>query len=283
MIRSEEDINISVIMTVKNGEKFLRCSLMSVLNQSLKPKELIVVDDGSDDSTWSLLESIAQEHALVRPIRTNGLGRSKALNMALSNTIGSWVANIDADDIWHKDKLRLQANTLKNNPDAVLVATGTEIFYNNDSPKFLDENVILEDDKFAVKFIEASDFVKTNPINHSSALFNKNSVMGIGGYNEKLKKLVDIDLWFRLKERAHDFLLISHKLTGKRIHSEQNFEAKTNFSLRADYSYNLFKMNIKFIMKNRMGLYSLIIVMARYLYHLLPRGLKSTLREKVSK
>lgn len=275
MINKSNDIAISVIMTVKNGERFLRTSLMSVVNQSLVPLEIIVVDDGSADGTWDILCNLKDDFPLINPILTGGIGRSKALNLAISLAKGGWIANIDADDIWHKDKLSLQRHVVSLTDSVTLVSTNTCLFYDDGTPSF--NEIVIDEAASPLSRTEIYNynFVKTNPINHSSVLYNKSSILRVGGYNESLKRLVDIDLWLRLISSNQRIILLNYALTGKRIHSNQSFEASHDMLTRASYSYQLFKMNLRFVCVNRFGPMSYFIISCRFFYHLLPKMMKS--------
>src|SRR5690625_519263 len=100
--------DISIICTVKNGEKTIKETLKSVIDQTLKNWEFIIVDDGSEDNTLNILKTIEKTDARFKIVKTSGIGRGKALNLALHYSKGKYVANIDADDLMHPQKLSIQ-------------------------------------------------------------------------------------------------------------------------------------------------------------------------------
>lgn len=90
---------VSVIVPVYNGEAFIRRCLGSLMQQDVQDMELIVVDDGSTDDTWALLEQLAQEDARIHPIHQENQGVSAARNTALDHCRGHYVRFADADDV----------------------------------------------------------------------------------------------------------------------------------------------------------------------------------------
>ena len=112
------DDRVSVVIPVRNGERFLAEAIDSVLGQSRPPLELIVVDDGSSDSTSEVARAFESR---VRYVRRPPLGVADALNSGIDLARGDFLAFLDADDVWTDDKLELQLATLRARPqlDAV--------------------------------------------------------------------------------------------------------------------------------------------------------------------
>jgi glycosyltransferase involved in cell wall biosynthesis len=109
---------ISVVIPVYNGSKFISAALRSALNQTLRPNEIIVVDDGSIDGSADIAEAFGTP---VRVIRRPHVGAGSALNFGIEESKGVLLAFLDADDLWAADKLALQCAALKSAPslDAV--------------------------------------------------------------------------------------------------------------------------------------------------------------------
>ena len=123
---------VSVIMPCYNYGRFLRESVESVLSQTYADIELIVVDDGSTDNTQFVLESINDPR--LRNIRIDNSGVSTARNTGLDAARGDFIAFIDADDIWMKDKLKRQMDLVKDHPSVGLVFSDFARF--NESGEF---------------------------------------------------------------------------------------------------------------------------------------------------
>ena len=108
--------NVSVVIPVRDGERFLAEAIDSVLGQSHPPLEVIVVDDGSTDATGDVAQSFgARVHYLARP----PLGVAAALNAGVETARGELLAFLDADDLWEESKLEVQLAALEPGVDAV--------------------------------------------------------------------------------------------------------------------------------------------------------------------
>jgi glycosyltransferase involved in cell wall biosynthesis len=109
--------NISVIVPVYNGERYLAEALQCLQQQDLQPLEIVVIDDGSTDDSAALAET----YPLVRCVRQDHAGLGTALNRGISEARGSLLAFLDADDLWPPNKLSLQAAHLAANPELDMV------------------------------------------------------------------------------------------------------------------------------------------------------------------
>jgi glycosyltransferase involved in cell wall biosynthesis len=115
---------ISVVIPVFNGAQFIASAIRSVINQTLAPGEIIVVDDGSSDAS----ADIAASFAAVRTLRLPHRGASAALNVGVSEASGSLLAFLDADDLWAPDMLAFEASALAEAPAADAVFGRVAVF-----------------------------------------------------------------------------------------------------------------------------------------------------------
>jgi glycosyltransferase involved in cell wall biosynthesis len=109
---------VSVVIPVRDGERYLGEAIDSALAQTRAPEEVIVVDDGSADGTP---EVIASYGAQVKGIRLPRTGIATALNRGIAATSGEYVAFLDADDVWAAEKLAVQLDVIENDDDAEAV------------------------------------------------------------------------------------------------------------------------------------------------------------------
>lgn len=109
--------DVSAVIPVYNGRRFIGQALQSVMDQSYRPCEIIVVDDGSTDGTATEIEAFAAGFA-VRYYRQERQGAGAARNLGASLARGEWIAFLDADDVWYPDKLALQFEGVKNHAEA---------------------------------------------------------------------------------------------------------------------------------------------------------------------
>ena len=118
---------VSVIVPVYNGEKFLRPCLMSILRQDMEDMEILVVDDGSRDGTWPLLEEIAREDERIRPIHQENGGVSSARNAALDVCRGTYIRFVDADDVLPPDSMTTLLEGMQAQGSDLVIAAYTEV------------------------------------------------------------------------------------------------------------------------------------------------------------
>jgi teichuronic acid biosynthesis glycosyltransferase TuaG len=105
---------VSVIMPAYNCEKYIEAAIRSVMVQTFRDWELIVLDDGSHDSTREIIERLAKEDCRIRPMpNEKNMGVARTRNRGIDNSRGDYVALLDSDDIWHSDKLGMQIEKMR--------------------------------------------------------------------------------------------------------------------------------------------------------------------------
>ena len=184
---------ITVLLCVYNGEKWLRECIESVLNQTYKNFEFLIINDGSFDNSLKIIKEFALLDKRIKYITHENIGLTKSLNIGLNASRGDWIARIDCDDIALPKRLELQLSyILKENISAVGCQS---ILINNDESKKKKYFVPTKSDKIYSNLIMQKSF-----FSHSSVLFNKEVVLSIGGYREFFNNSQDYDLWLRLSE-----------------------------------------------------------------------------------
>src|SRR5277367_1658072 len=108
---------VSVVMSVFNGERFLREAVESILQQSLREFEFIIVDDGSTDQSASILDSYQTDDARVKVYRKGHSGLIESLNKGCWLAQSKYIARMDADDIASKDRLETQVAFMDGHPE----------------------------------------------------------------------------------------------------------------------------------------------------------------------
>jgi glycosyltransferase involved in cell wall biosynthesis len=124
-------INISVIIPVYNGELYLAEAIESVLSQSYQPSEIIVVDDGSIDNSQTIVK---RYNSKVRCIHQENKGTAAARNLGINTSTGNFFAFLDQDDLWESQKLELQVNAFQKNKELDLVFGHVQQFYSPELP-----------------------------------------------------------------------------------------------------------------------------------------------------
>ena len=196
-------MEISVVIPAYNRVSTLARAIDSVLEQSYKASEIIVVDDGSSDAT----SEVAKMYPEVLLLRQNNMGVSTARNNGVMMASTEWIAFLDSDDTWHPKKLAFQVAHHKKNPEAKVSYTD-EVWIRNDK-----EWPIPKKFRKPEKVIFENSLDNCN-IAPSSVLINKEYFEGLGGFDESFEVCEDYDLWLRvLKEGKID--LIPHKFVNK--------------------------------------------------------------------
>ncbi len=263
-------IEVSALTTVKNGESYILEMLNSVKDQVYKVHEHIVVDDGSTDATISILNKFKEENQSYNlvVILTEGIGRGKALNLGVSKAQTNWIAIIDADDLWHKMKLKTQFQVIGENKNIDVLGTATILFSKKED---LVEEVEINTELSISR--PKKQFLYSNQISHTSVIIKKELCV----YDENRKSQFDYELWLRLRKSGYVIGRLSSKLAFHRIHEKQQFESKMrnryrirSFKLKTYYSF--LEFNIKAVLYN---IFKLIFDL------IFPRKIRLKIREKI--
>ncbi len=181
---------ISVIIPVYNGEKTISDTIQSVINQSYTNLEIIVIDDGSVDSTLEVVKSI--DDSRIQVFSCQNSGACAARNRGLSKASGKYIAFLDADDLWTFDKLEFQWKALQENPQASVAYSWTDYINSEGQVIRSGRHITVNGDvyyKLAVcNFLE----------NGSNPLISHNALKKTCGFNESFTAAQDWDMWLRL-------------------------------------------------------------------------------------
>ena len=256
--------DVSVIMTVRNGAAFIGDALDSVYAQTARPREIVVVDDGSTDETPAILSRYAQHPPAggtdplavvrvpaprLRVLRAGNVGRAAALNLAWRSAGGKFIANLDADDVFAPRKLELQIEALYASPELELLATASYYFAANGSQgEGCGPDAYSRDATGSAAPLRnlAPLLCRYNPVNHSSVVMRRSLLERLGGYASHRTRQLDYELWIRAAIDGASVAMLDAPLTGKRIHAGQTFEARdhlryvlSSFSLQLRAIYAL--------------------------------------------
>ena len=227
---------ISVILATHNREKYLKRAIESVLRQTYKNIELIVVNDGSTDQTTEILREYTSKDEHVK-ILTNkeSIGFTKSLKRGIEEvSSGEYIARIDDDDFWCDDKkLEKQVQFLQDNQDYVLCGGGVIVVDEKEKEKirfFQPE----KDEDIRKSLLFLSGFV------HSSVLFRKGAYLKVGGYDEQFNLSQDRDLWLKLGRvgklyNFQEYFVVYLQSQGGLTHGKWQEQMKINAILRRKY------------------------------------------------
>ncbi len=192
MTRDEPPV-VSVLMTAYNTQRYLRAALDSVLNQTMRDFELVVVDDGSTDRTPEILDQYAAADRRVRVVHRENGGISAAANTGLEACRGAYVARLDSDDIAKPDRLKAQLAYLTEHG---LIACGTWHDLIDERSRFLKTLRPPTDDATVQDLLLKGHGAICNP----TSMFLKQPFIDLGGYALELASAEDLDCWLRLGE-----------------------------------------------------------------------------------
>jgi len=181
---------ITVLMSIYNGERFLRKAVNSVLAQTFSDFEFLILDDGSTDNTWDILTGFRDPR--IRLIKNSkNMGLTRSLNKGLGLARGEYVARMDADDISLPERLQRQKEFLVKNQNIAMVGCWVEMI-DEKGQKTKKVNFPI------VPYLLRWRLLFTNTFAHSAVMFRKDAVLGVGGYSEKMRYAQDYDLWSRI-------------------------------------------------------------------------------------
>ena len=222
-------MKVSVIIPARNAKGTIAETLASVLGQTRKPEEVIVVDDRSSDGTGAF----ACDHSVVSTVCLGaGLGPAAASNLAVRRANGEWIAPLDADDLWPPHRLE-RGLELAERSGAHAVVGMVELFVD---PDFASEELgrIRYQQGRQVGFLPGA------------VLLRRDVFLSLGGFNETLKTGFFIDFWDRLTRAGHpiaqgDFVALlrrirsgslSHRAGQARANIERDFLAVARDAIR---------------------------------------------------
>lgn len=209
---------VSVIMSVYNGERYLREAVESILNQTFTDFELILLDDSSSDNTWAQLLKYAADDHRVRLVKNErNLGLAKSLNKLVSMCKGAYIARMDADDISQPDRLEKQVKFLEANSQvSLLFAYIKQIDSDgNDCGTWQDDIINIHNSEIC------NTLPVTNCVAHPT-LMARTNVMKSYLYSENslVRHTEDYELWLRVASDGHVIEKLPLDLLLYRIHDK---------------------------------------------------------------
>ncbi|MCG3204775.1 MAG: hypothetical protein KCHDKBKB_01492 [Elusimicrobia bacterium] len=223
--------DVSVVLTCFNYGDYVASALDSVLQQSLLPKEIIVINDGSTDRSSEVL-STYQKNPRVRVVsQTNG-GQAKAKNRGVRESSSEWIAFLDADDVWESNKLERQSQFFEN--PSVGVIYSRQIFIDS-------AGKALQPQPFRLPVYRGrvtQHLLKDNFVPFSSSLVRRSLFVQAGGFDESLSMSIDWDLWLKISLVAEFDFVDSELLRYRTNHPGQMSKMK---EVRRDCCDRIFK------------------------------------------
>ena len=207
-------MKITVIIPTYNRESFLSKAIESILNQTVKADEIIIIDDGSTDNTKELIHKYS-----VKYIYQNNSGVSSARNHGIQLSSNAWICFLDSDDIWEENKLEKQIAFHNKNP---------HILFSHTDELWIFNNKVIKQKKHQLKsqgFCFQKNIANTI-IGASTVIINKKIFDDIGYFDEELSVCEDYDIWLRILIK-YELGLIDEKLIQKKAGHENQLSFAT--------------------------------------------------------
>src|ERR1700680_300023 len=118
---------VSVVMSVFNGQTFLSEAIESILGQTFRDFEFLIIDDGSTDRTAEILSTIAQSDGRIQIVSRSNKGRAISLNVGINLAAGKYIGRMDADDVALPRRLEQQVTFMEQHPGVVLLGGAVEL------------------------------------------------------------------------------------------------------------------------------------------------------------
>jgi len=209
---------VTVLMPVYNAEKYLRPALESIINQTYKNLEILIINDGSTDHSEEII--LGYKDPRIRYVRQENAGVGETLRRGVEMARGEIFRRMDADDITTLNSIEIQLRFLDQHPEIGLVAA--QQCHITENGKVAYAKRLPRDEWFGGKpyrILSFDDFTaeKPAPVVHGTAMFYRDLALEVGNYRPWFRVAEDYDLWLRIMERKQAAIL-NQCLYHLRIH-----------------------------------------------------------------
>ena len=205
---------VSVIMPVYRGKEFVAAAMESVLAQTYRSFELIVVNDGSPDASADVIAQFLP-HKQIKYIEQENAGVAAARNTGLARSSGQFIALLDQDDLWLPTKLERQVAYLNAHPNKGLVHSRVECIDASGEPCTCEGAISV----YPFEGLCAGRLLLGNGIAPLTVLMRSECVREVGGFDQKFAPADDWELWLRIARR-YEFGFMDEITARYRVHAE---------------------------------------------------------------
>ena len=221
---------VSVIMSCFNSENYVEQAARSIINQTFHNLEFLIMDDGSTDNTYNILNDLKIEDKRIKVFQnTKNIGLTKSLNLLINKANGEFIVRQDADDISYKNRIKSQVEILSTSNFSACTTRAKIIGSNTKKPKYL----YLFPKKLVIKF--------RNPFIHGTLAVKKQVLNDLGNYDEDFYFAQDFMLFSKMIKQGYKIKYLSEVFYE--INMKENIS--TNFLKQQNYYANCVKKNIK--------------------------------------
>ena len=254
--------NLVVVVTVYNGERYLKECLDSCLAALTPSSHVVVVDDGSSDRSYQIASSYPA--SLISALALGRVGRGVALKHAIKHIKARHYAILDADDKCLPERFHVQLDIMKAHSDIDCLCSRFTVKENY--TKITDSDSLIQ--------LFSTDFLISNPICHSTVMFRATIFEQVGLYDINRINLYDLDFWVRILKTKNKIAKLDKVLVFKRIHDEQYFESR----LRIKYLLDTVFLKLKLVDTTNKKIISFTKIYLSFFYGLLPQRCRLFIR-----
>jgi glycosyltransferase involved in cell wall biosynthesis len=237
---------ISIIIPAYNAERTIVETIQSVQQQTFEDFELIVINDGSQDKTLELVQTIQDKRIKIFSYKNGGL--PVARNRGISHATGIFIAFLDADDLWTPDKLELQLKALKDYPEAGVAYSWTYFMDVDEQGKAIS---MLPSPQHSFQGNVYEKLLVSNFIHSgSNTLIRRENINSTGEFDPTLKSCEDWDYWLRLASYCHFAIVPKYQVFYRRtpVSMSSKIEVMKEFTLIAiDKAYRSAPVELQYI------------------------------------
>jgi GT2 family glycosyltransferase len=201
-------------MSVRNGAPYVREAVESILNQTMRDFEFVIVDDGSTDATRDIIKSYRDERIVL--IERAHAGLADSLNAGISRARASLICRMDADDVSLPHRLETQLHCISHDPGVAVLGAGCT-YTNKDGTPLGTQEVSCEHEPLLRNILNAR---AKGIILHPTVMMRKEAFCRAGGYRDRFAVCEDVDLWLRISELGR-LRIISDRCLLYRMHGER--------------------------------------------------------------
>lgn len=207
---------ISVVLPVYNGGKFLNEAIESIISQTYDNFEFIIINDGSTDQSLNIINDYAAIDSRIRVISRENKGLVYSLNEGIDLAKGKYIARMDADDISLPERFELQYNFMEKHSDITILGTFIDAFGD-------DEETCIHIEKwFNEKINDKNEHIKASrgcPVPHPTVMM-KTDFAKSEGYSDLYPTMEDYELWIRAISKGYKISNLDIRLLKYRVHSK---------------------------------------------------------------
>lgn len=202
---------VSVVIPVYNASRYVAAAIESVLSQDLVDIEVIVIDDGSTDTTPEILAGLAHQDGRVEVLSQPNRGLVTTLNRGVEHARGALIARMDADDICLPGRLAAQIQAFDGRTDLAVLGGFTEL---------IDEDGrYIRQGRYPVRGRAVAEFIERgSPVAHPAVMMRRDVFDAVGGYRAAFRHAEDYDLWLRIHDRGYAIENLPFPVLAYRVH-----------------------------------------------------------------